>query len=74
MSVFVAICPKCRRKVSVPRPGSMRAPALDPQEVASIESIESECPFCGAAVCSKNGFEVSEPKQEKEEFDLLSVG
>lgn len=64
MSVFVAICPKCRKKVAVPRPGG----------VGREKDIKGECPFCGAAVSSEKGFEVAEPQTPKEEFDLLSVG
>lgn len=61
---YVAICPKCKRKVAVPRPGS----------IADNEDIKGECPFDGSVVSSNAGFEVAEPKAKKEEFDLLSVG
>jgi len=57
---------KCRKKVAVPRPGSVAG--------ANAENIEGECPFCGAAVSSSAGFEVAGPPAEKKEFDLLSVG
>ncbi|GAG32554.1 unnamed protein product [marine sediment metagenome] len=62
--MFVAVCSKCKKKVAVPRPGS----------VAGTDNIKGECPFCSAAVYSKKGFEVTEPPAEQEEFDLLSVG
>ena len=64
MSVYVNVCPKCRKKVAVPRPGSM------PEQG---EDIKSECPFCGTLVDSTGGFDVAEPPEAKEEFDLLSV-
>lgn len=63
MSVFVAICPKCKKKVAVPRPGS----------IVGVENIKADCPFCNAAVFSRDGFDVAEPVQKAEEFDLLSV-
>lgn len=63
MSVFVAVCSKCRKKVAVPRPGS----------IAGVEDTKGECPFCGAMVNSAEGFDVAEPQAEKEEFDLLEV-
>lgn len=63
MSVFVAICPKCKRKVGVPRPGSSGGDG-NPQ---------AQCPFCDTMVSGKEGFEVAAPVSQQEEFDLLSV-
>lgn len=64
MSVYVNICPKCRKKVAVPRPGSLPDQGDD---------IKSECPFCQAVVGSVGGFDVAEPAEAKEDFDLLGV-
>lgn len=64
--MYVAICPKCHKKVAVPRPGSLAG--------ANAEDIKGECPFCGAVIDSNTGFEVAEPPVERKEFDLLSVG
>ncbi len=63
MSVFAAVCPGCKKKIGLPRPGS----------IVGVEDIEVDCPFCGKMVSAKNGFEVAEPKVEEEEFDLLAV-
>ena len=63
MSVFVAICPGCKKKVGVPRPGS----------IMGVKEIKADCPFCGKIVYARDGFEVPEPPEQDGEFDLLSV-
>ena len=61
--MFVAICPKCKKKVAVPRPGS----------IPDMRRIVSDCPFCQAQVCSDDGFEVFEPRCEPDKLNLLKV-
>ena len=61
--MFVATCKYCGRKVRVARPGS----------IAGVEEIKNDCCFCGKPVYSEDGFEVAEPLEQEEEFDLLSV-
>ncbi len=63
MSVFVSICKGCGRKVGVPKPGS----------IPDIRDIAADCPFCGTKVYAKDGFDVAEPPEQKEPFDLLKV-
>ena len=63
MSVFVAGCPGCGHKIGVPRPGS------DP----ATEKAKVQCPFCGRDIDRSLGYEVSEPPEKQEPFDLLSV-
>ncbi len=38
-----------------------------------IAEIRTECPFCGTMIWSSRGYDMSEPKEEVVEFDLLSV-
>lgn len=72
MSVFVAGCPGCGKIIGVPRPGSVTEPATDGTGIPNAE-IETPCPFCKTLILSSTGHEMAEPKEEVQEFDLLSV-
>ncbi len=61
--MYIAVCPQCRKKVGVPRPG-----AIDPKEEKAVQ-----CPHCEATVDINKGYDVTEPEPRKKPFDLLKV-
>ncbi|HEG43082.1 MAG TPA: hypothetical protein ENH94_03435 [Phycisphaerales bacterium] len=62
--MFIAVCPKCFKKVGVPRPGS----------VPDMDQIVTDCPFCpNGKIKSADVYDVVEPKAEAPSFDLLGV-
>ena len=71
MSVYVSICPGCKKHIGVARPGSQADNFEGDDETES--DILTECPFCGKNVSSAAGFEMKEPADKVEPFNLLSV-